>query len=190
MNIHDIEALTPIIEKCISGSRKAQNELYSVAFPYAMNIALRYASDKESGLDIVNESFFKAFNYLKNYDPSHSFGAWLRRIVINTAIDHYHKKQKAVTLITYSEDYGMDEFEIDQIQKDMNAEEILFYIQQLPPAYRIVLSLFAIEGYSHKEIADKLNISEGTSKSNYHKAKAHLKKMLQLKGEMKKLGAK
>lgn len=186
MNLHDNAALEPILKKCILGNRRAQNELYAGAFPYAMSIALRYSSDHESSLEIVNESFFKVFNYMHNFDSSQSFGAWLRRIVINTAIDHYHKSQKALTLVSLVGNLEIDDHEVDDIHNEMNAQELLFLIQKLPPAYRMVLSLFAIEGFSHKEIAEKLQIMEGTSKSNYHKAKAYLKKMMLEHAEMNK----
>jgi RNA polymerase sigma-70 factor (ECF subfamily) len=178
MNLHNHYELNPIIDKCKEGNRRAQNELYRVAFPYAMSIALRYSQDQEGSLEIVNEAFFKAFNFINSYDPSLSFGAWLRRIVINTAIDHYHKKQKSVVMVPITNESEFEDYEVADVQNRMDAQQLLFLVQKLPPAYRMVLSLFAIEGYSHKEIADMLSISEGTSKSNYHKAKAYLQQLM------------
>lgn len=178
MNLHQSEALEPLITSCINGNRRAQNELYKLAFPYAMNVALRYANDHDSSVEIVNEAFFKVFQYLKNYDASLSFAAWLRRIVINTAVDHYHRKQKALTLVNFPNEETITDQDINEVHEQMDAHELLYLIQKLPPAYRMVLSLFAIEGYSHKEISEQLQIAEGTSKSNYHKAKAYLKKMM------------
>lgn len=182
MNLHETSQLLPLLEACLKGKRRAHNQLYQVAYPYAMSVALRYGANQADSAEIVNEAFFKAFSYLKNFDPSQSFAAWLRRIVINTAIDHFRARTKELSL---TEPVGEDtrlEPETDELLEAIDAEALLYEIQKLPPTYRMVFSLFAIEGYSHREIAQHLGISEGTSKSNYHKAKAKLKHQLRQLG--------
>jgi len=178
MNLHQSKKLLPIIQNSIKGKRRAQNELYQVAYPYAMSIALRYASNPRDSMEIVNEAFFKVFSYLKNYDPSQSFAAWLRKIVVNTSIDHFNARNKRQEVLGGFDDDRYLEPEVDDIIEKIDVQELLFHIQNLPPSYRMVFSLFAVEGYSHKDIALQLGISEGTSKSNYHKAKTKLKLQL------------
>lgn len=178
MNLHENQKLLPLIQACIKGKRRAQNELYKVAYPYAMSVALRYGSDRDDSAEIVNEAFYKAFNYLQSFDPSQSFASWLRRIVINTSIDHFKSRRKQKELLEPLEEQRRIEPETDELIEAIDAQALLHEIQKLPPSYRMVFSLFAVEGYSHQEIAQQLGISEGTSKSNYHKAKAKLKHQL------------
>ena len=179
MDLRNHYILKPLINRCIRNDRRAQNELYKGVFPYAMNIALRYAQDFDESLVIVNEAFFKIFRSLEKYDFDRTFNTWVRTIVVNTAINHFNnqKKRKEVFLEL------PDEFEVesthDTFIDDCDAEHILAHIQQLPSSYRMIFSLFAIEGFSHKEIAEELGITEGASKSAYHKAKAKLRQALQ-----------
>ena len=143
-----------------------------------MNVCRRYAKNLEEAKSLVNEGMLKVFQYLHTYNPDLCFGGWVRRIMVNTAIDHFRKvkayEQRFQDLegVDYSQDY------LPTVIDDISAEELLILVQQLPPAYRIVFSLFAVEEYTHKEIAEKLGISEGTSKSNYAKARAKLQKAL------------
>lgn len=178
MNLHESKELLPLIQNSIKGKRRAHNALYKAAYPYAMSIALRYAANNEDSAEIVNEAFYKVFTYLKNYDPTQSFAAWLRKIVVNTAIDHYNSRSKRQEVLGGFDDDRYLEPEVDDLIEKIDAQELLFHIQNLPPTYRMVFSLFAVEGYSHKDIASQLGISEGTSKSNYHKAKTKLKLQL------------
>jgi RNA polymerase sigma-70 factor, ECF subfamily len=179
MNLHDASGLLPILNKCTSGDRRAQNELYKLVFPYAMSIALRYARNEERAVEVVNEAFFKVFTYLEKYDHTSSFAAWVRKIVINTSIDHFHRLKNQIDRFVPLDD-GPEFSQITEIDlfSDLSAEEILRHIRSLSPAYQMVFSLYAIEGYTHKEIAEQLGINEGTSKSNYHKAKTHLQQSL------------
>jgi RNA polymerase sigma-70 factor (ECF subfamily) len=178
MNLHNGREIEPLLRKCIRGSRKAEHELYKAAFPYAMSIAIRYATSREESLEIVNEAFFKAFTYLHHFDPSQSFAAWLRRIVINESIDKYRSQLRQQELRKSYATEGADSGFDCELTDYFNAEELLFHIRQLPPSYRAVFCLYAIDGYSHKEIGEHLGISEGTSKSNYHKAREQLKQIL------------
>lgn len=179
MTLDSHPKLTILIEKCIKGSRRAHNELYETAFPYAMSIAMRFGKDRDQSLEIVNMAFHKIFLYLKNYDVELSFKSWIRKIVVHSAIDHFQENRRFFASVVLLSDYEQfPEPTDDNVLEKFDAEQILFHIQSLPPAYRMVFSLFAIEGYSHKEIAEKLEISEGTSKSNYFKARSRLMEAL------------
>lgn len=178
MQLKDTKQLLPLLHQCVKGHRRSQNRLYELAFPYAMSVSLRYGANREDSLEIVNEAFFKMFNYLKSYDPSFAFTTWLRRIIINTAIDHYNLKQRAGQDTDYLDEEHALEVDADDVLDQLKAEDLLAQVQQLPPTYRLVFSLFAIEGYSHKEIGAQLGITEGASKSNYHKARLRLQKSL------------
>ena len=182
MDLHNSTELLPLIKDSIKGNRRAQNALYEAGFPYAMSVALRYGNNHPDSLEIVNEAFAKAFSYLEKYDPTNSFAYWLRKIVVNTAIDHYHLRKKIWENTSSIEEDLFLEPEVDDLIEDIAAEDLLQLIQNLPPAYRLVFSLFVIEGFSHKEIAAQLGITEGTSKSNYHKAKIQLKNALMQRG--------
>lgn len=178
MNLRDNDILKPLIAKCIRQDRRAQNALYKGVFPYAMNIALRYAQDFDESLIIVNEAFFKIFRSLEKFDFERTFNTWVRTIVINTAINHYNNQKKLKEVFLELPDDIEVESPNDSFIDDYDADHILAHIQQLPSSYRMIFSLFAIEGYSHKEIAEELGITEGASKSAYHKAKLKLKQVL------------
>jgi RNA polymerase sigma-70 factor (ECF subfamily) len=137
---------------------------------------LRYVTNKEESEEILNDVFLKVFNNLHKYDQTQPFKAWLRTIVVHTAIDYYRKAQKYQLQIDIDEVDAVD-FNPDIISK-ISAEEILALIQKLPPAYRMVFTLYVVEGYNHREIADLLNIKEGTSKSNLQDARKKLQKMI------------
>jgi RNA polymerase sigma-70 factor (ECF subfamily) len=178
LNLHSTIELGYLIKKCLDHNRKAQFELYTLSASYALSIALRYASDYNNAQEIVSESFLKVFNSLSTFDQNQSFAAWLRRIVVNTAIDKFRKDQKNAQRFIHIDQIEREPEETNHVMDKFNAEDIIEKIQQLSPAYRVVFSLYAIEGYSHKEIAEKLGVTESTSKSNYHKAKIQLKKAL------------
>jgi RNA polymerase sigma-70 factor (ECF subfamily) len=186
MNLHNTSDVFPLIEDCLKGSRRAQNKLYEVGFPYAMSVALRYARNRDEGLEIVNEAFARVFNYLDKFDPTNSFAFWLRKIVINTAIDRYHVNVHEYSHLVSIDDEHFIEPDTDDYPEEFTSEELFKQIQSLPPIYRLVFSLFAIEGFSHREISAQLGISEGTSKSNYFKAKKKLKAQLIRLGYSKK----
>jgi RNA polymerase sigma-70 factor, ECF subfamily len=144
-----------------------------------MNVTRRYAANLEEARSLVNEGMLKVFQQLHTYNPDFSFGGWVRRIMVNTAIDHF-RKVKAYEQRFQDIDRQDDFSDKDQatVIDGMSAEELLVLVQQLPPAYRVVFSLYAVEEYTHKEIAEELGISEGTSKSNYAKARAKLQQAL------------
>lgn len=178
MDLRNHDILKPLIQRCLRNDRRGQNELYKGVFPYAMNIALRYAQDFDESLIIVNEAFFKIFRSLDKYDFGRTFNTWVRTIVVNTAINHFNSQKKLKEVfLELPNDFEIESTH-DSFIDDYDAEHILAHIQLLPSSYRMIFSLFAIEGYSHKEIAEELGITEGASKSAYHKAKIKLKHAL------------
>ncbi|HWZ22980.1 MAG TPA: RNA polymerase sigma factor [Cytophagaceae bacterium] len=169
--------LENIIKSCLKQDKNAQQALIKLFFGYAKTISMRYAANNEDAEEIISDSFLKIFNHLKSYDHSLPFKAWLKTIVINTSIDHFRKNQK------YRQSVDIDEVEIisdaEDIVSKISAEEILLLVQQLSPAYRMVFTLYVIEGYNHREIATMLGIKEGTSKSNLQDARRKLQYMIQ-----------
>jgi RNA polymerase sigma-70 factor (ECF subfamily) len=170
------EELHPLIKGCIKQDRKCQKMLYKAFYGFAMGICLRYANDRDEASGVMNQGFFKVFKNIGSFDTSRPFKAWLGRIMMNASIDHYRSNLK----MAYTDDLDKAEHLSDGELPDrnLNYNDLLAMVQQLPPAYRTVFNLFAVEGYSHEEIAEMLNINTGTSKSNLHKARLKLKKMI------------
>jgi RNA polymerase sigma-70 factor (ECF subfamily) len=168
--------LQATLKGCRKGKRQSQQELYMHFYNYAMSICLRYAHREEEAEEILNDGFMKVFQKIDLYSESLSFKGWLRRIMINASIDHYRKHEKHYHTLDIAE-AARETDQSDQLSL-LAEEELVGLIQQLPPAYRMVFNLYAIEGYTHEEIARQLNISIGTSKSNLSKARAKLQKMV------------
>jgi RNA polymerase sigma-70 factor (ECF subfamily) len=168
--------LEQIISACISGNSEAQRLLINKYLGYAKSISYKYAQNDMEGEEIVNDGFLKIFNNLHKYDFSKPFLAWIRVIFTNTGIDYYRKNQKKENAINI-EGYDFVEEET-AIYEHISGEELLELIQKLPTSYRMVFVLYVVEGYSHKEIAEKLGIKEGTSKSNLQDARIKLQEMI------------
>ena len=168
--------LPAVIAACLAGEAKAQECLVKMFLGYARSVCYPYVSNKEEAEEIINDAFLKVFTNLHKYDHSRAFKAWFKSILINTAIDQYRKNAKQVQAISIEKvDIAYDE--VDILSK-ISAEEILTLVQQLPPAYRLVFNLYVIEGYNHREIAEMINIQEGTSKSNLRDARQKLQSMI------------
>lgn len=159
-----------IIQSCIAGDRNAQRNLYELYAPKMFSVCLRYAKNKEEAEEIMQEGFVQVFRSLQKFKFAGSFEGWIRKIMVFCAIAKYRGKPKlhSFTNIETDDIPAVDNEEIISI---LGKKELLKMVQGLPPAYRIVFSLFVFEGYKHREIAQKLGISEGTSKSNLHDAK-------------------
>ena len=157
-------------------NRKSQKMLYKGFYGFAMSICLRYAADRDEAADILNKGFYKVFTKIATYDVHKPFKAWVGRIMTNTAIDHYRANLK----MAYAEDLEQAEHigEVSVADNNLNYSDLLAMVQELPQSYRTVFNLFAIDGYSHEEIAAMLNISVGTSKSNLFKARQKLKQLI------------
>lgn len=171
------EALTELIKACKRNDPKSQKALYRHFYNYGMTVCSRYARNREEAKEIMNDAFVKIFTKLDQYNFSLSFKAWLNRIMVNTAIDHYRKYQsvpRTVDLV-YAQHIEVN----DRVLENISAKDILKLVQKLSPSYRIAFNLFVVEGYKHHEIAEKLGISTGTSKSNLAKARLKLKAMIQ-----------
>ena len=165
--------LNHIISKCIKGDRTSQKELYNYFKNDLFNLSLKYCSCLSDAEDNLQDAFIEIFSSIKKYNHNGSFEGWMKRITINKAIDKYKKSIKNSSNEPY---LFVDEANFDE-EEDMaiSVDIILELVQNLPNQYRIVFNLYQLEGNSHKEIASLLNISEGTSKSNYHRAKLILR---------------
>jgi len=168
------------INACIREEEWAQKKLYEEFYPSMYPVCLRYAVDEDEALDILHEGFIKVFRHISKYTVGTSISAWIRRIMVNTSIDYYRKKARRRTeniddakAITHND---------PDVVSQMSAQEIIAALQQLSPAYRAVFNLYVIEGFAHKEIAQQLNITESTSRSNLVKARGKLKNILIAKG--------
>ena len=165
-----------LIEACIRKERWAQRVLYEEHYGKMMGVCLRYANNSDDALDILHEGFIKVFKHIAKYQPGTSLTAWIRRIMVNTAIDYYRKNIRRRTE-DLEQAYDVESPQADAISQ-CTEKEIVAAVQELSPAYRTVFNLYVIEGYSHKEIAELLDITESTSRSNLVKARLKLQAAL------------
>ncbi len=166
-----------LIKKCTEGDLLAQKAFYEKFAGKMLGVALRYMNGTDEAHDVLQDSFIKVFKNLPHYQNKGSLEGWIRRIVVNTSLDQIRKNKKY-----------MDHVEVDNvsylledtsfIHEELEAEDLLKIINKLPVGYRVVFNLFAIEGYAHKEIAEQLNITESTSKSQYSRARKILRSIL------------
>jgi RNA polymerase sigma-70 factor (ECF subfamily) len=174
INLHGQEH--DYVEACIRKERWAQQRLYEDFYPKMMAVCLRYSTNSEDALDILHEGFIKVFKHIEKYKPGTSLVSWIRRIMVNTAIDFYRKKVRRRT-DSLENAYQLSTSDPSAISL-MTTAEILAALQLLSPAYRTVFNLYVIEGYSHREIGEMLGITESTSRSNLVKARSKLKVIL------------
>lgn len=178
--MHDEKAL---ISGCIKGDRAMQRELYERFAGRMLVVCMRYCKSTEDAQDILQEAFIKVFNHIENFRNESSLGFWIKRIVINTALNHH---RKGVYLYPHYDIEDMHHVGGDDVEiANYNFRDLLNILQSLPQGCQTIFNLYAIEGYKHKEISEMLNISEGTSKSQYARAKALIKEMITEKGEVK-----
>ena len=170
------DGLNHLLAGCLKNDRRSQGVLYERFYSYALSVALPYCAHEDEAREVINDAFLKAFTSIERYDPTFAFATWLRTIVVRTAINRYKSRQNE--LIIYDLTEGLDVPVEDDFLSKMAAEDLLRLVQKLPPAYRMTLNLFALEGFSHAEIAEMLGVSVGASKSNLSKAKTKLKQML------------
>ena len=164
------------IEACIDRERWAQKRLYEENYSLLMGVCLRYSSNQDDALDILHEGFIKILNNIHKYQPGTSLIAWMRRIIVNTAIDYYRMQTRRRT-DDLETAYEVQTSEPDAVSQ-LTVQEIIACIQRLSTAYRSVFNLYVVEGFSHKEIAEILHITESTSRSNLVKARTKLKDLL------------
>ncbi len=167
-----------VIESCIKGNRKAQYELYDTFSRKMMSVCLRYMGDYESAQDVLQEGFIRLFANLGSFQFNGSFDGWVRRIFVNTALEQLRKND----ILHNAADIGLTQADLlhhdHSVIDELSANDILKVINELPMGFRTVFNMFAIEGYSHKEIADALGITESTSRSQFTRAKQILQKKL------------
>jgi len=166
-----------LVAGCLKGEPIAQRELYKSYSRKMMSICMRYANGREQAQDILQDGFVKVFQKMDHYRGDGPLGGWIARTMVNTALDHIRRNKPY--------DHSLDLTEAEhlhaedaQVMSSMSTDELLELIQGLPPGYRAVFNLFAIEGYAHKEISEQMGISENTSKSQFMKARAYLRKLL------------
>lgn len=164
---------------CGNGDRKAQERLYRLFYGRMLPVCMRYAKDSDLAKDLLQDAFIKVFNKIKTYDGAGSLEGWIRRIVVNNAIDEFRKKKNDFILmesIDQVSDVEEEEDEEEEIQ--FKASQVIEALQELTPAYRAIFNMYVFEEMTHAEIAEKIGISVGTSKSNLFKAKRNLKNVL------------
>jgi RNA polymerase sigma factor (sigma-70 family) len=165
-----------LIAGCKTGDRKAQQMLYSHCYEYAIRIAMSYARDEMDTADILSHAFVKVFKSIKNVDSTKgSFYSWLKRIIINEGLDHIKSRKQFISEEVINE---ANEAVSNIALNNMEAKDIMLYVQKLPPATHAVFILYVVEGFAHKEIAEQLGISEGTSKWHLSEARKILQKKL------------
>lgn len=165
-----------LVQACIARERWAQQKLYEENYGKMMGVCLRYANNEDDALDILHEGYIKVFKHIASYQPGTALSAWIRRIMVNTAIDYYRKtvRRRTDDLETA---YDLSSDDADAISQ-CSEQDILQAITQLTPAYRTVFNLYVIEGFSHREISEQLDITESTSRSNLVKARLKLQAIL------------
>ncbi|MEL7589252.1 MAG: sigma-70 family RNA polymerase sigma factor [Prolixibacteraceae bacterium] len=170
------QELQQLIDGCVRQERQSQEMLYQRLYGFAMKICLRCADNRQQAVEIVNDGFFKAFTNIGKYDSRWPFKAWLKKILYHASIDYYRSNLKWANM----EELEQSDHLVHEggAEHKLDYDELLSMVQRLPPAYRIVFNLYAIDGYSHEEIAQMTGISAGTSRSNLHKARQKLQQML------------
>lgn len=164
-----------IIQGCIKGDRFAQSRLYGIFGAKMLGVCLRYSKNKEEAEEILQEGFMKVFKFLHQFNHQGSFEGWIRKIMVNCALQKFRSKSSLHAVI----DIDTTEQEIpatENVIAQLGTKELLKLVQQLPPGYRLVFNLYVFEGMKHREIAEMLGISEGTSKSNLSDARVILQK--------------
>ncbi|PWL31428.1 MAG: RNA polymerase subunit sigma-70 [Fluviicola sp. XM-24bin1] len=167
-----------LVKKCLKGDARAQRALFDKFAPKMLGVCMRYAKNTEQAEDVLQDGFVKVFTKLSNYSGNGSLEGWIRRIIVNTALDEIRRNVKFKDNVNVDDvDYKL---ELDShIVEGLAADDLMKIVNDLPDGYRVVFNMFAIEGYSHKEIAMQLNISENTSKSQYSRARSYLKVKLE-----------
>lgn len=169
--------LDQLIKSCIKQNRKAQEELYHLYKKTLFVLSLKYCQNQTEAEDNLHNAFIEIFTNIKKFNNKGSFEGWMKRITINKAIDSYKKNYQLIPI----KDDRIQETTIDENELDCSLDFILSLVQELPNQYRLVFCLYELDDFSHQEIAQILSISEGTSKSNLHRAKIILKEKIKAK---------
>lgn len=165
-----------LIQGCLKDDRRMQEELYQRFSPRMYAVCLRYAGNADEAQDVLQDGFIKIFKKMDSFRGEGSFEGWMRRVFVNTAIEHFRRKRYLMP-VTEKEENTL-EGKYTSVLDDLGAKDILALVQELSPGYRTVFNMYVVEGYTHREIADMLGISEGTSKSQLSRAKVILQDMV------------
>ncbi len=168
-----------LVKNCLKGDRNAQRQLYEQYKVSMYNLCLRYAKDKDEAKDFLQEGFITVFKDLHQYTFSGALGGWIRRVIVNVALQHIRRNKKNIFTDVSLEHISDTYADNQKLFSRYREKAILKMVQDLPDGFRVVFNMYVIEGYSHKEIADQLNISVNTSKSQLSRAKAALRKKLE-----------
>lgn len=179
MNVQSnhIPSETDLIQGCINGDSQMQQILYDKFSPKMYGVCLRYAGNEDDASDILQEGFIKVYKNLNKFRGEGSFEGWIRRIFVNTSIEHFRKKVKLYN-VTEVQENTIEDTNLDALDI-LATKDIIKIINELSPGYKAIFNMHVIEGYSHKEIADIMGITEGTSKSQLARAKGVLKKLVE-----------
>lgn len=181
-NMTEIE----LVKDCLQGSKLAQKRLYDQFSKQMLGVCFRYASDRDEAYDMFQDGFIKVFEKLHMFNGKGPLGAWIRRTIVNNMLDEIRRQKRLARKdALFQSDFKAlnddweDEFDIDDDVADVSHDRILEMVNTLPTGYRTVFNLYAVENYSHKEIGEMLGVTESTSKTQYRKAKGHLKKLIE-----------
>ena len=165
-----------LVNKCKAGERKAQELLYKQFAAKMLGVCMRYATDRMEAEDMLQNGFIRVFQKMNDYRGEGSFEGWVRRIMVHSSIEYYRKHHKMMQVVDMDE---VGEPSVDPVaMANLDAKDLIALIQQLAPGYRMVFNLYAIEGFSHREIGEIMSISEGASKSQLSRARAILKEQV------------
>ena len=164
-----------LIEGCRKGDQLAQRTLYDIYSRRMFGVCLRYCNNREEAEEVLQEGLLKVFNKIADFKKEGPLESWIKRIIINTALDFYRRNKNRQMETEWQENISGS---IEPLS-ELKTKELLQFIQSLPTGFRTVFNLYAVEGYNHAEIAGMLNISEGTSKSQYARARQHLMRMIE-----------
>lgn len=173
------EEALELAKKCAKADRTAQKKVFELYASKMKAVCMRYAANADEAKDLMQEGFIKVFQNMDKFRGDASLETWVTRVMINNAITYLRKNNKITRqTIALDENFDHEDEELTEEEEEITSEEVIELMQQLPPGYRTILNLYAIENYSHKEIADQLEINEGTSRSQLLKARKMLKKMI------------
>ncbi len=167
-----------LVQKCIANERQYQELLYQKYADQMYTVCISYCKDQDEACDILQEGFIKVFRKIDQFQATSSLKSWIRRIIVNTALDHYRKKKRHEEKIDSYKQISISNTTVNNVLEQISVKELIRLVNELPTKAALVLKLYAVEGYAHKEIAEKLNITEGTSKSQLHRARTLLKQLL------------
>lgn len=167
-----------LVKKCLEKDPLAQKQLFDFFSRKMMGVCLRYSQNEEEAQDVLQMGFIKVFEKLHMYSSDGSLEGWIRKVIVNTALDNIRKNKKFNDNVDLEKvDFQLENYSESGLDA-LSAKDLLKIIQNMPPGFRTVFNLYAIEGYSHKEIAEQLGVTVSTSKSQYSRAKVYLQKII------------